>query len=295
MPMPILTQGPDPNPKTPRLICPPGACDTHIHLFGPAAKYPFASDSPYTSRDALPETNIALQEKLGLSQAVIVSPGGYGRDYRLLADTLARYPDRFRGIALMPDDAVASEFARLTRLGVRGLRMMSAKRGGHVPHYAPDIAARAAEHGWHVQFYPHDTDIIDYADKLLALRNEIVLDHFASIPAAGGLDQPAVKTVKRMLDTGRVWLKLSGPMRCTSQNVPYPEVTPLAHAFVRHAPERMVWGSDWPHVNLDGREMPNDGDLLDLLLEWVPDSATRQRILVDNPCTLYGFPPVAAH
>jgi predicted TIM-barrel fold metal-dependent hydrolase len=95
--------------------------------------------------------------------------------------------------------------------------------------------------------------------------------------------------VFKMLDTGRVWLKLSGPMRCTGENVPYPSVTPMARAFVRHAPERMVWGSDWPHVNLDGREMPNDGDLLDLLLDWVPDEATRNRILVDNANALYGF------
>ncbi len=289
--MPILTQGPDPNPKTPKLAGPPGACDSHIHLFGPAAKYAFAPDSPYTSREALPETFIDLQTKLGLSRAVIVSPGGYGRNYQMLADTLARFPDRFRGIALMPDGAGASEFARLTKLGVRGLRQMSAKRGSHVPNFSPDAARRAAEHGWHVQFYPHGTDIVDYADKLLALPNTIVLDHFASIPAAGGVDQPAVKAVLKMLDSGRVWLKLSGPMRCTTQNVPYPEVTPLAHAFVRHAPERMVWGTDWPHVNLDGREMPNDGDLLDLLAEWVPDERTRNRILVDNACALYGFPP----
>jgi len=289
--MPILTQGPDPNPKAPKLAGPPGACDSHIHLFGPAAKYAFAPDSPYTSREALPETFIDLQTKLGLSRAVIVSPGGYGRNYQMLADTLARFPDRFRGIALMPDGAGASEFARLTKLGVRGLRQMSAKRGSHVPNFSPDAARRAAEHGWHVQFYPHGTDIVDYADKLLALPNTIVLDHFASIPAAGGVDQPAVKAVLKMLDSGRVWLKLSGPMRCTTQNVPYPEVTPLAHAFVRHAPERMVWGTDWPHVNLDGREMPNDGDLLDLLAEWVPDERTRNRILVDNACALYGFPP----
>jgi predicted TIM-barrel fold metal-dependent hydrolase len=263
--MPILTQGPDPNPKTPRLRAPPGACDAHIHLFGPVAKYPFAPDSPYTAHDALPETFVALQDKLGLSRAVIVSPGGYGRNYQMLAE-----------------------------LGVRGLRMMSAKRGPHVPNYSRDIAVRAAEHGWHVQFYPHDADIVDYADKLLALPNTIVLDHFASVPASGGVDQAAFTTVLRMLDTGRVWVKLSGPMRCTKQSYPYPEVTPLAHALVRHAPERLVWGTDWPHVNLDGREMPNDGDLLDLLAEWVPDGATRDRILVDNARALYGFPPAKA-
>jgi len=145
------------------------------------------------------------------------------------------------------------------------------------------------EHGWHIQFYPHGTDIIEYADKLLALPSTIVLDHFASIPAAGGVDQPAVKSVLKMLDTGKVWLKLSGPMRCTSEPPPYPSVTPLAHVFIKHAPERMVWGSDWPHVNLEGRVMPNDGDLLDLLADWVPDAAVRNRILTQNAKALYGF------
>ena len=287
--MPKLTAGPDPATKTPKLKAPPGACDTHIHLFGPAAQYPYAPDTPYTAHDALPETFFALQDRLGLSTAVIVSPGAYGRDYSLLADALAKYPGRFRGIALVKDDVPAAELARLTGLGVRGMRMMSAKRGQHVPNFALGIAARVHEHGWHIQFYPHGTDIVDYADKLLSLQNDIVLDHFASIPAEGGVDQPAMKAVLKMLDTGRVWLKLSGPMRCTTQNLPYPPVTPLARAFVRHAPERMVWGSDWPHVNLDDREMPNDGDLLDLLGEWAPDENTRNRILVDNANKLYGF------
>lgn len=287
--MPKLTQGPDPNPKKPKLKAPPGACDTHIHLFGPAAKYPFAPDSPYTSRDALPETFHALQDKLGLSTAVIISPGGYGRNYTLLADVLAKYPNRFRGIALLRDDTPASEIGRLTKLGVRGMRMMSAKRGQHVPNYSKEIAARIHEHGWHIQFYPHGTDIVDYADKLLALPNPIVLDHFASIPAAGGTEQPAVTAVLKMLDTGKVWLKLSGPMRCTDEPLPYPSVTPLARLFVKHRPDRMVWGSDWPHVNLDGREMPNDGDLLDLLADWAPDAAARNRILTQNAKALYGF------
>jgi predicted TIM-barrel fold metal-dependent hydrolase len=288
--MPKLTQGPDPDPKQPKLVAPPGACDSHIHLFGPADKYPFAPDSPYTSREASAETYIALQQRLGLSCAVIVSPGGYGRDYRMLADTLARYPDRFRGIALLPEDTSKSELERLTKLGVRGLRMMSAKRGTHVPHFNRDIAVRAFDYGWHVQFFPHGTDIVDYADRLLELPNTIVLDHFASVPAASDITQPAFKTVLRMLDTGRVWVKLSGPMRCIMQKYPYPLVRPLARALVQHAPERLVWGSDWPHVNLDGRQMPNDGDLLDLMLDWVPDEKVRNRILADNARTLYGFP-----
>lgn len=287
--MPVLNQPPDPHPTKPKIKLPPGACDTHVHLFGPSDKYRFASDSPYVSNDALPEDLFAMQDAVGLSTAVIVSPGGYGRDYTMLADVLAQYPDRLRGVALMPDDAPSSEFARLGKLGVCGLRMISEKRGGHLPHYNRETAARAHEHGWHVQFYPHGADIVDYADKLLALPNDIVLDHFASIPAAGGVDQPAVKAVLKMLDTGRVWLKLSGPMRCTMENLPYTSVTPLAKLFVKHAPERLVWGSDWPHVNMAGREMPNDGALIDLMAEWAPDQAVRDRIFADNAKALYGF------
>jgi predicted TIM-barrel fold metal-dependent hydrolase len=287
--MSSLTQPPDPHPRKPKLKPPPGACDAHVHLIGPAGKYRFAADSPYTSADALPQTLFALQDTLGLSTAVVVSPGGYGRDPTMLADVLAQYPGRLRGIALLPDDTPSAEFARLGQLGVRGLRFISARRGGHLPHFNREVALRAHQHGWHVQFYPHGTDVVDYADKLLALPNDIVLDHFASIPAAGGPDQPAMKTALRMLETGRVWLKLSGPMRCTQDDLPYAAVTPLARAFVKHAPERLVWGSDWPHVNLNDRAMPNDGDLLDLLAEWVPDDAVRRRILADNAKALYGF------
>src|SRR6202011_1374134 len=111
-----------------------------------------------------------------------------------------------------------------------------------------------------------------------------------SIPAAGGVDQPAFKTLLRLLDTGRVWVKLSGPMRWAPGDFPCAGVTALAPALVRHAPERLVWGTDWPHVNMNGRAIPNDGDLVDLIGEWIPDEATRKRVLVDNACVLYGFP-----
>lgn len=289
--MPILTQAPDPHPKVPRFSCPPGTVDTHIHLFGPAARYPFDPASYYISADALPETNIALQTTLGVSRAVVVSGGGYGRNTRHLADTLARFPDRYRGVALVPDDMSDAEFTRLTTLGVRGLRFMSASRGGVLPTISEATAARAAEHGWHVQFYPHGADISEFADRLLALPNAIVLDHFASVKADAGVDQPAMRTLRRMLDSGRVWIKLSGPMRCVPGDFPYAAVTPIARALVAHAPERLVWGSDWPHVNMDGRGMPNDGDLVDLIPEWMPDEADRRKILVDNPTLLYGFAP----
>jgi predicted TIM-barrel fold metal-dependent hydrolase len=290
MTMREIANPPDPNPKKPKLALPPGACDAHFHLFGPRDKYPFAENATYEAPDATPEMHARLMQRLGLARGVVVSGGAYVRDYRRMADALAAYPQRYRGIALMPEDAPDTEFARLTRLGVRGLRFMSAKRTKVLPTLHEGVARRAFEHGWHVQFYPAPGDIVDYADKLLALPNDIVLDHFAGVPAEGGVDQPAFKAVLRMLDTGRVWVKLSGPMRCTREPPPYPSVVPLARALVAHAPERLVWGTDWPHVNMNDLVMPNDGDLVDLLAEWVPEEATRNRILVHNPCVLYGFP-----
>jgi predicted TIM-barrel fold metal-dependent hydrolase len=178
----------------------------------------------------------------------------------------------------------------LTRLGVRGLRFISTSWGGFLPTFSADAAARAAEHGWHVVFYTHHVDIDNFADQLLTLPNDIVLDHMATVSAEKGVDQPAVRTLLRMLDTGRVWIKLSAPMRCTQSDFPYAAVTPIARALVAHAPERLLWGSDWPHVNMDGRAMPNDGDLVDLIPEWIVDERARQQILVENPCCLYGFP-----
>jgi 2-pyrone-4,6-dicarboxylate lactonase len=289
--MPPLTQPPDPHPKRPKLRLPPGACDTHIHLFGPAATYPFDAGSRYVAQDALPEDYIRLQDAVGLSRAIVVSGGGYGRTYRHLEDTLTRFPDRFRGVALLPDDMPETEFARLTRLGVRGLRFVSpGHRMPHLPSLSPEMARRAAAHGWHVHYYPAPGEIAETADQLLALPNQIVLDHFGAVAAAGGIEQPAFRAMLRLLDSGRVWVKLSGPMRCTREDFPYGAVTPLAQALVRHAPERLLWGSDWPHVNMNDHLMPNDGDLVDLLSEWVPDPAVRDRILAENPQRLYGFP-----
>jgi len=286
-----LTQPPDPRPKTPRLKAPPGAVDSHIHLFGPEADWPFHPDTQYRAAEALPELAMAQNAVLGLSHSVVVSPGGYGRDYRYLEGVLTRHPDYFRGIIVPPDDFALGEARRLDALGVRGVRFLAGARGKHLAPILPDVAKTVHEVGWHVQFYGHAGDIVEAGPQLLALPNTIVLDHFGAVDSALGVDQPAFGAVLRMLDTGRVWVKLSGPMRCGRTDPPYAEMIPFARALAAHAPERLVWGSDWPHVNMDGRVMPNDGDLLDLLLGWVPDAKTRNRILVDNPRALYGFLP----
>lgn len=287
---PLRTQPPDPHPRRPDLVLPDGAVDCHVHMFGPASEYDFAATSSYISDDMLPQTFFALQDVLGLSRAVLVSGGGYGTDTRHLEAVLSGHGDRLRGVALLAETTTAEKIAALDALGVRGLRFASPAHSGGLPQISERMAAMAHEFGWHVQFYPHGEEILDVSDRLLALPNRaIVLDHFASIPASAGTGQPAFRRLLEMLDTGRVWVKLSGPMRCTEEEPPYPSVVALAHALVAHAPERMVWGSDWPHVNMNDRTMPNDGDLVDLIGTWIPDEETRTAILRDNPAALYGF------
>lgn len=286
---PPLTPPPDPHPRRPKFQVPAGAIDCHVHLFGPASRWPFHPGSRYSSADALPETQIAMQDTLGLAGAVVVSGGGYGQDTRHLEEVLTRFPQRFRGVALLPDDVSREHVARLDRLGVRGARFVSAGHRGALPRLSRRVAELIADFGWHVQFYPAGDDLLAHAQELLDLPTPVVLDHFAAIPAAAGVTQPAFVCLQRMLDSGRVWVKLSGPMRCSAADLPYAEVTPMAQALVAQHPERLLWGTDWPHVNMVGRAMPNDGDLLDLLPDWAPRPEDRQRILVDNPKLVYGF------
>jgi 2-pyrone-4,6-dicarboxylate lactonase len=287
----LHNQPPDPEPRVPQHAPPPMAWDCHMHLFGPAAQFPFESHSPYTSDDALPEDYLRMQSKLGFARAVIVSAGGYGRNYRHIQSVLQRFGSHFRGIILPPTDFTPAQIAPLHALGVRGIRMFAGPAGhewSHLPTIEPRLAALAQDAGWHVQYQSLVRGhLINVADALLALPTRIVLDHFGAFDPALGLDQPAFTTVLRMLDTGRVWVKLSGPMRCSDGDFPYADMTPYAQTLVRHAPERLLWGSDWPHVQMNGRGMPNDGDLVDLLATWVPDESVRQRILQENPISLY--------
>jgi len=283
---------PDPHPRAPGIVLPSGSWDCHIHLFGPASCFPFAAESPYVSDDALPQDYLAVQDVLGLERAVVVSAGGYGADTRHLRSVLEGHDERLRGIILAPAGLDAAEAEELATLGVRGLRMFGAPAGhewAHLPRIDARLAALAAELGWHVQYHSITRDDIEHAaDALLALPCPVVLDHFGMVDPRLGLDQPGFAAILRMLDSGRVWVKLSGPMRAArEQEFPYPSMTRFAHALVAHAPERLLWGSDWPHVQMNGRVMPNDGDLLGLLADWVPDEATRARILATNPLELY--------
>ncbi len=285
--MPFLTQPPDPHPRKPALALPPGACDCHFHFFGPASRYPSLDpDSPYVSRDALPETYFGLQDAVGLARGLLVSGGAYGRDYTHLADTLARFPERLRGVVLPREDLALPEIRKLDALGVRGMRFITGRHHGKLPALDEALARRAFDTaGWQVHFYARG-DLEEYAPRLLAVPNAVVLDHFGGIDADAS---PDLSTLLSLLDSGKVWVKLSGPMRCTKEEFPYRKMTPLARRLVEHAPERLLWGSDWPHVNMNGRVMPNDGDLVDLIEEWIPQESARVKILSDNPAGLFGF------
>jgi 2-pyrone-4,6-dicarboxylate lactonase len=287
----LHNQPPDPNPRPPQFPVPDMSWDCHIHLFGPVSQFPFEGSSPYVSDDALPEDYLRVQKQLGLRRAVIVSAGGYGKDYRHLQSVLTRFGEHFRGIILPRDDLQASEVTALHRLGVRGIRMFAGPPGhewSHLPQINPALARLVHDAGWHVQYQSLVRGhLANVADQLLAMPTPLVIDHCGAFDPALGTGQDAFITLLRMLDSGKVWLKLSGPMRCSDRDFPYADMLPFAKILVRHAPERLLWGSDWPHVQMNGRGMPNDGDLLDLFAEWVPDAATRQRILVQNPLALY--------
>jgi predicted TIM-barrel fold metal-dependent hydrolase len=256
-------------------------------MFGPADRYPFAPDAQYVSGDATDEMYFRAQEILGLSRAVLVSGGAYGQTFDHLLDMLRRHPHRLRGVVRLPASATRDEIARLHAAGVRGARFFGP---GRIAAMTPDLLQSIDEVGWHVQFYPDRDGLLHVADRLLSLNRVVVLDHFAHNDATAGVDSAANRKLFEMLDTGRVWVKLSAPMRITPEAHPYPAVAEVARALVRRAPERLVWGTDWPHTLMWDQPMPDDGDLVDLLHDWIPDAPTLERILVTNPAALYGFP-----
>lgn len=288
--MPAMSAPPRPHPRRPKLSCPPGATDAHIHLFGPAAKYPFSPGAAYHSPDALPQTYIGWQNALGLGRAVIVHPTALGLDNARTLDALAAYPERFRGIAVPAPDVSDAELDRMHALGIRGIRFTSVAAYANAPRLDTRLAARIAQRGWHCQFLLDGVDLPALEPALMALPTDIVIDHMGRIPADLGVNHPGFQTLLRMLDSGKAWVKLSGPMRFSkADRLPYADTLAFARELVKCNPERLVWGSDWPHINYAG-VMPNDGDLLDLLLDWAPDARTRHRILVENACQLYDFP-----
>lgn len=287
-------RGPDPHPKKPELQLPAGACDAHCHIYGPANRFPYVQRAGYIPPDAPFEDMRKLHEFLGIDRAVIVHPNPHGTDYRVTLDGIARSEGRYRGVATAyPEgDITDDDLQRLHEGGMRGLRFTFLKRlqgiedRGEFP-VVQRLCERIARLGWHlvVYFDFEKNKLPDFADLLTDLPVPFVLDHMGSPRAADGLDQPAFQTVLALMRSPNAWAKVTGAERVSTAGPPFDDAVPFAQALIQAAPDRVLWGTDWPHPNVTW--MPNDGDLVDHLARYAPDETTRRKILVDNPTRLY--------
>ena len=280
---------PDPHPPA-TFTPPPGACDAHCHIFGPAAQFPFAPDRTYTPPDAGYDQFGRLQERLGLTRAVFVQASCHGTDNSAMVDAIRRGQGRYAGVAMIDGSFTDAEIGALHDAGVRGVRFNFVAHLGGAPAMDEfwQVVGRVARFGWHVVLHFDAVDLPAYVDVLDRLPVPYVIDHLARVDASAGLDQEPFARLCELLRDERAWVKISGAERLSAEGPPgYVDVVPFARAVIDVAPERVLWGTDWPHPNV--RHMPDDGDLVDLLAEFAPDEATRTAILVDNPTRLYEF------
>jgi predicted TIM-barrel fold metal-dependent hydrolase len=283
-------------PTRPNLPPPAGACDTHAHVFGPAGRFPYADDRSYTPPDAQCAKYLKMLDTIGFTRGALVQGSAHGRDNSAMLDALKRHPDRLRGVAVADADVAPNDLRRWADIGVRGVRFNHFFRDGQL-HYrggVPLDAARTlapvmAELGWHLQLWIDVKDLPETIPILKALGLPVVIDHMGRTDARAGTATAGFQSLLRALGEGWCWAKLSGAHRL-SQNAPdYPDARPFHEALVATNPERLVWGSDWPHPRVEG-EMPDAGHLFELFQRWTPDQTVLQRILVTNPAKLYGFP-----
>lgn len=287
-----LCPGPDPAPREPAIMIPAGACDTHAHVFGPAARYPYQDERSYTPPDAPLSSMRKMHEIFGINRAVIVQASVHGTDNRAVIDAVATDPVNLRGVCAVGEDVSEAELTRLHEAGIRGLRVNIVDRGG-MPFSSlgavTHMGERVADMGWHIEFLVHVHESPELIQLVRTLAVPAVVGHVGYTKTEAGIDHPGYQEFLALLGDGNLWVKLTGPYRISArERPPYDDVTPFARAVVDAAPDRVVWGSDWPHV-LMVRTMPNDADLIDCLADWVPDAGTRARILVDNPAKLFGF------
>jgi D-galactarolactone isomerase len=277
--------------EKPRFVAPPGATDCHFHTYDKS--YPVMKGATLLPDDALPDDYRALQRRVGTTRGVIIQPSTYGTDNRLqIASRQALGPENFRVVAVVAEDVSDADLRRLDEQGVRGVRFNLGFSGVLTVDSLKLLAPRLNDLGWHCQINMRPKQIEDNADLLASLRGRLVFDHLAQVPQPAGLESAPYKIIRGLLDRGSTWVKLSGPYVSSKQGAPdYADAGAIAAAYVKAAPGRMVWGSDWPHPS-EKDQKPDDAHLLDLFAEWAGDAAAFKRILVDNPAELYGFPRV---
>ncbi|PQV54565.1 amidohydrolase [Paraburkholderia sp. BL21I4N1] len=273
---------------------PAGACNAHLHIF----ERRFLADGNGVNGGFVEHATVAdylaVQTRLGTQRTVVVTPRPYGTDNRVTLDAIRQFgPEHARGVAVLRPDVTDTELAALHEGGIRGIRFTLYTPANAVVSFemVEPLARRVAELGWHVQLHWTAAQIVDHRTMLSRLPASIVFDHMARLPLPAGAADPAFAIVRGLAETGRAWVKLSGPYLDSSVGLAggYADIAPTARAWIAAMPERVVWGSDWPHTT--EAHKPDDADLFDLLADWTGDDATRRRILVDNAAALYGFPP----
>ncbi|MBN1959051.1 MAG: amidohydrolase family protein [Desulfuromonadales bacterium] len=286
--IPPRCAGADPNPKKPSFTPPPGSCDCHSHVLWPQSMYSYVPNRSYTPPEANLSSYQHMLSTLGLDRAVIVHPSVYGTDNRATLEAIKKGGKNFRGVAVVDEDIDFSELEDMHQAGIRGVRINLLFEGGIGMSGVKKLTQKVAPLGWHLQVLI-DVSEFDELDTLGDLPVDVVFDHMGHMPTAKGLNDPGFVKMLKMLERGHAWVKLSGAYRISGHNnLPYNDVVPFAQQIIKTNPENLVWATDWPHPSVNV-PMPNDGDLLDLLLNWAPDEQTRNRILVDNPSRLYDF------
>jgi predicted TIM-barrel fold metal-dependent hydrolase len=274
--------------EPPKLKAPPNACDCHMHIYD--SRFPFAPNAKLKPPNATAADYRLLQKRIGTTRNVVVTPSSYGADNSCTLDAIAELGGTARGVAVVDAGVTDAELKRLDSFGIRGIRFNLVIAGGPSIDMLEPLSKRVNDLGWHVQIQMFGDEIIEAADLLQRLPSPIVFDHMGRIPEPAGVDHPAFAFVLKLVDRGRTWVKLSSAYQDSKSGPPaYGDVSKVAQAYVNAAPERMIWGSDWPHPTEKADAKPDDAILFDLMGDWAPQEAVRNRILVGNPAALYRF------
>ena len=274
--------------RRPTFVLPPGTCDTHVHIWGPFDRYPVAKGAPYTPPERNRDDLVALHARLGVQRAVIVQTTVYKSDNRAMLDAIAASGGAWRGVALIDETFGDAEYKALHEGGVRGVRFGFVKHLGGVPDLAlvRRTAERIAEMGWHLVLHLDAVNIPEFEELLRSFTLPVVIDHMGRVPVQDGLEQAPFRILLDLLKAPNRWVKVSGSERISVAGPPFRDAIPFARKLIEVAPDRTLWGTDWPHPNV--RWEPDEADLVDLLPEF-GDAAALQGVLVDNPARLYGF------
>lgn len=281
---------PDPNTRTPTYTVPPNSCDTHCHVFGPGDIFPFDDARKYTPPDSPKEELRKLHDILGIDRAVIVQASCHGMDNRAMLDAIRTSDGHYRGVCNASDEFSADFFRELHDGGIRGVRFNFVKHLGGAPNLDKmwTIIDRVGDLPWHVELHFDAKDLLEYESVIDAIPLPVVIDHMGRVPVADGLSQvPFQSLLQKLRDSDKLWVKLSGSERISATGPPFTDAAPFGAACIEAAPDRCIWGTDWPHPNV--KIMPNDADLADIIPRMIPDADLQQKVLVENPARLFGF------